>query len=215
MNKKYIIGVIVAAVVVVGGVATYVATHGDGDGSGTETANEVREDAKTAAAFNAVANSDVPFEATMTGKGEREYTATLRYDGKGNSSYSSNYGDGPVAMYLFGDEHISCFGTTCMRLPDSNGDGNVTNAKRTYSEADLNEFRNSATLKGEGVSCGDETCSVWDVKTEKFNGTFHLDSQGRMQKVEGEQDGNTWVIEYTYKPVEIERPTNVVDSPLM
>ncbi len=215
MNKKYIAGIIVA-VLVVGGVVTYITTKDNtSENNNTQTAQETQasQNNDSGAVFNAVANSNVPFEAKMTGQGEANYEATLQYDGQGNSSYSSDYGSGPVKMYMFGDEYISCFGDTCMRLPNSGSDS-VANTKRSYSEAELNEFRNSATLKQSGVACGNETCNVWDVKTDGFTGVFYLDSQGRMQKVEGTAGSNTWIIEYTYKPVEITRPANVVSSPL-
>lgn len=215
MNKKIIIGAIVTIVVVGGGIGAYVMSRNADNDANNGLNSQTTESMTSAATFSPVPNDSVSFEATLTGKAEREYTATLRYDGKGNSSYSSDYGDGAFTMYMFGDEYISCYGETCFRLPDSNGDGNASEATQTYSEEDVNTFRNAATLKQASVKCGDETCSVWDVKTKTFEGTFYLDSKQRMKKVEGAKDGTTWTMEYTYKPVTITRPANVTDSPMI
>lgn len=182
----------------------------------SQSATEQSASQDQVSVFDAVPNGETSFVATMTGSAEREFTAKLRYDGQGNSAYTVDYGtgDGEMTMYRFGNEHISCYGNGCFRLPDTDGDGNASDVKYDWNSDEVANFARSARYVGT-ADCGGETCNKWDVSNDEFSGSFYINSDRRIKRVEGRQGGVSWQMDYRYEPVTIERPENVIDSPLM
>lgn len=221
MSKKLNLVIATAVSVAVLGVVGYFVLQNNTDSNTmvntaeSDIAEQSTNQSGDTAVFDVLSTSDRSFEATMTGRAEREFTALMLYDGAGNSSYSADYGEGQFTMYRFGTEHISCYNSAgCFRLPDTDGDGNASEVKYDYSQDEINDFSKNATYHGT-AACGDENCSVWEVASDGFSGTFYIDSNKRIKKVESDRDGISWTIVFTYKSVTIERPANVIDSPLL
>ncbi len=140
---------------------------------------------------------------------------TLLYDGNDNSMYNGKSGEDEFSMYKLGDEYISCSAGACFRLPDGNaGTATISEDQYSFSDEDLISYRNNAEYQGT-AQCGDQTCDKWYVASDDFTGTFYVDPEKKIQKVEGQSDERTWMVEFDYKPVTITRPENVQDSPLI
>ena len=90
-----IIGLIIAGLLLVGGVV-YVINESDSTNNSGLTTNESSEQQSNSdsgeAEFNPVANSNEAFKATITGTSNgEEFSAVLEYDGEGNGRFSANF----------------------------------------------------------------------------------------------------------------------------
>lgn len=219
MNKNLAALLTAAGVlfVIAGGLWLWQSTQQASDESAqSQSATEQSAAQNQSSVFDALPTGDTSFVATMSGQAEREFAAELRYDGKGNSAYTVDYGggDGEMTMYRFGSEHISCYANGCFRLPDTDGDGNASEVKYDWNTDEVADFARSARYDGR-ADCGGDTCDKWNVSTDEFSGSFYLNDARQIKRVEGAQSGVSWRMDYRYEPVTIERPQNVIDSPLL
>ncbi len=207
MKKSIIIPVAVIAVFVLGG-GVFLAMNRDSDNKAVApvTSQDTQTQTETAAAFNPVAMTGVSYEATLTSqKDGKTFTATLKYDGKGNSEFSSQQNGKEVRIIMTKDAYYSCQGTTCYKMDTSKASGFDPNTYQ-YSADEISSLKQNAKYIGT-EACGAQTCEVWEVTQDNTNGKVYIDqSTKRIVKATGNYGGDSGELVFTYKPVTIEIP---------
>ncbi len=209
MKKSIIIALAVIAVVVLGGGA-YLAMNKDSNNKSAAPAvsQDTQTQSQTAAAFNPVAMTGVSYEAALTSqKDGKTFTASLKYDGKGNSEFSSQQSGKEIRIIMTKDAYYSCQGSTCYKMDTTNASGFDPNTYQ-YSADEINSLKQNAKYVGT-EACGAQTCEVWEVTQDTTNGKVYIDqSTKRIMKATGNYGGDSGELVFTYKPVTIEIPTN-------
>lgn len=216
MNKKVLIGIIILAVIVVGGVSAYFLTRSD-DARNSTSSNGQSVDQQDAAnngaqSFDPAATANVSFTAVLTGTSNGQtYTANLEHDGKGSSKYSGSNGNAPFEMYLINKEYITCTGGTCIKLNGSAASP-VNEDTYNFSQEDISNFRNSSTYLGK-ADCPAGTCDHWQSVKENETVDFYVASDNKISKASGKIGDTNFEIVFTYKDVVITAPANVQEFP--
>ena len=211
-----IIGLIIAGLLLVGGVV-YVINESDSTNNSGLTTNESSEQQSNSdsgeAEFNPVANSNEAFKATITGTSNgEEFSAVLEYDGEGNGRFSASSQDGETVFYYTQDGFISCQMDTCYRLP-TDGPTPFSIGEYTYTEEDFDDFKDNATYLGK-QDCPAGTCDVWQITEEGVETKIFLNSSDRrISQVIGALDGETTTIVYEFGDVNITIPENIEEIP--
>ena len=199
MDKRVVIIGVVVAVLATLGYVLY----------GTSGNNESKDTLANTNQFDPVSVEGIPFEAVQTSSSKPDYKMIMKSDGKGNTVSETASGETKMTFYNFKGDYISCAsGAKCMRLGAAGKTASQSDV--VYDQSKLDEFKKLAKSKGE-ANCGDQKCSVWSVDTKTFKGDFYLDSNRHFAKIIGTAGQDKWQIDYTYKPVTIERPTDVID----
>ncbi len=213
MKKFLIIG---GVVVIVLGAATggyLVFFLGDNDQQDATGQTETTENA-----FNPVATEGVPVVATVTTTQDGEtQTFVMEFDGNGNSQYEMDSDGQTIRFVTTKDAHYMCNDAQgCFRYPTSDAQqGAVDPGQYEYSQSDIDNFRANATHKGQ-QSCSTGTCDVWDVSNFQDSGTatvFIDTASKRIVKIESTFNGSTSTIEFDYRDVTIEIPTDAQELP--
>lgn len=216
MNKKVLIGIIILAVIVVGGVSAYFLTRSD-DAQNSKSSNSQNVDQQNMAnngaqSFDPAATENVSFTAVLTGTSNGQtYTANLEHDGKGSSKYSGSNGSAPFEMYLINKEYITCTGGTCIKLSSASASP-VNEGTYNFSQEDISNFRNSSTYLGK-ADCPAGTCDHWQSIKENETIDFYVASDNKISKANGKIGDTTFEIVFTYKDVVITPPANVQELP--
>ncbi len=214
MKKSIIIPVVVIAVLALGGGVFLAMNKSSENKSATPaTSQETQTQSETSTAFNPVAMTGVSYEATLTSqKDGKTFTAVLKYDGKGNSEFSSKQNDGEVRIVITKDAYYSCQGSTCYKMDSSNANA-FDPSTYQYSADEINSLKQNAKYVGT-EACGAQTCEVWEVTQDTTNGKVYIDqSTKRIMKATGNYGGDSGELIFTYKPVTIEVPTNAQTIP--
>ncbi len=206
MNKNVIIGIAAAVVLAGAGAGAYFYFQDEpANPKASNTSNN-----KTPV-FSPKATGDTSFEATYTAttKAGVVTVGTIQIDKNGNSKYTGTADNKEFASYQIDGDYISCTGGTCIQFSGSSDQEAVSSDEYAYSEEDYQAFRESAEYKGR-VSCGSESCELWEVPKNAFTTSFYINDAGMIKKLKGERaDGTTYEITYEYKDVTITRPENV------
>lgn len=212
MKKSIILPLAVVVVLaVVGGAAYFVTSKNDDKNaqktSTTSSASQPQADSAETA-FNPVAMTGVSYEATLTSqKDGKTFTATLKYDGKGNSEFSSEQNGKQIRIVMTKDAYYSCQGSTCYKMDSTNASGFDPNTYQ-YSADEINSLKQNAKYIGT-EACGTQTCEVWEVTQDTTNGKVYIDqSTKRIMKATGNYGGDSGELVFVYKPVTIEVPAN-------
>lgn len=217
MKKQAVVGLVVAAVVAVGG-GVYVITKNKEEKGATSTSGSTAntQEISHTEAFAPKVTANTSFEAKLSGSTAEgnAYVGTIAVDTKGNSKYSGEQDGKTFAMYTIDGSYIMCSDNTCYKLPSAqNGAQPVSSDQYEYNEDDYRRFSTSAVHKG-SVSCSSGTCEEWEITDNGQRITMLLDNQKRVNTVSGtSSNGTTYKIEYTYKDVTITAPTNVQTIP--
>ncbi len=216
MNKQ-LIGIIVAAIVLIGGAVAFWQFQNDEP----ELAQEATENGITqeeAAQLRLVAENmaGASYSATITGETpEGSLESVLEFDGEGNYSFSAEQEGQSIQFIVTGDAAYTCEGEQCFEFPRGEGDEmfSFDIDEFTYEEEDLTEFAERASFVGE-EECPAGTCDVWEIVDETETTRLYIDtsnnlvSQATGSGVEGE-----FTIVYDYRDVTITPPENVQPLP--
>lgn len=213
MKKVLIIGVVL--VMIVGAAGGYWFLLRDDEAA--TNANNTAQSTENTEQFNPVATTDVPMIATITTEADGEKNVmVMKFDGKGNSEYTTEQNGEEVRFVITEDTYYMCNMSGCFKYANTQEQAGATDpAQYEQSQEDIDKFRANATKKGT-ESCGTSTCEVWEVSNYSENGsaTFFVDtSSKRIVKIESAFNGSTSVIEYDYTDVTIEIPTTAEELP--
>lgn len=148
-----------------------------------------------------------PYEGVgiMTGAQGSKHDVVFKYDGKGNSMLSGDWGTGRWTVYIFGDEGIVCNDAGCRSAPATETD----TASFALSEEHFGGLSTGGEYRG-SEPCGQELCQVWEKVSDDRVLTLHLGENHWIRRITIVTDGVVFTdTEYTYGPVTIERPENV------
>ena len=203
MKKSYLIGAVVILLAASGAALWF-------SGSDDTTQNDTGTSQQTSGQrqFSPSPTDNASFEATMTGviAGDKSMDGTLLSDGKGNTKFSGMADGKSFSIYSFGTEYITCTDSTCISI---SGSPSVSPSLYSYSETDNSALQANANYKGK-QDCPAGTCDTWEVQRDGQTMQMFVSSDNKINKLSGTAaDGKTFAIVYDYKPVTIDRPTNV------
>lgn len=212
MSKRLIIGVIVAFVLIGGGV--FFATREDNNKtSNNSSANISTEQASDSAGFAPVSTEGLAFSADITLDGQTQ--ATIQSDGKGNISYSSTQNGQDSRVVYTPDTYYVCTGDSCFKYAiGTSSPVSFNPSDYQYTKDQLSGYQSNAVNKGR-QSCPAGTCDVWSVTNAGVTSNIFIDTNTkRINQVESSTDGKTTRIVYDYKTVVIDVPTNAQSLPI-
>ncbi len=216
MSRRMIVGIIVAVVLIGGGVA-YVATkdNEDSDKNNTNTSQTGSNSGSSTNTFNPASTEGLEFKATLTTTSTSGTTeATIEHDDKGNTQYTATTNGQQVKIIYTSDAYYMCTGDSCIKYPSSQSSNSGFNpSDYTYDQSKLSGYKNGAAYKGQ-KSCASGTCDVWSVSAGGFTSTIYVDSATkRITQVDSSIGGNSTKIVYDYSDVTITVPANTQTIP--
>jgi hypothetical protein len=216
MSKAVLIGIVAAAVIVVGGGAAYflINNSSNSDSDNDTTSSSMTSDASTGGtpSFSPQTTTGTSFVAKLNGTTDGEaVTATVLYDGKGNSKYTSTSAGATAEVYITEDSYITCQDGMCYEV-NSRASRSIDSDDYTYSAEKNKEFQDIATYVGKD-SCPAGTCNVWKVEQDGNTTMVYVGNDNRISKLTAESANSKFTYTYEYKPVTITVPTDVRTLP--
>ena len=221
MKKKLIVIGAVAVIVLAAGAVWYGMWRANSDAKESQnstqtTGQQSEKDSNDTddSVFPTISMTNEPYEitGTMTGARDTKHAYTMAHDGKGNSMFSGDWGEGRFTFYTFGNETISCTEQRgCQRFPASSESTPAPEtAEFMYDDAMMTAVRKDAKYLG-NQPCGNESCRAWEVVKDDTRRVFYF-KDNRFKRIEITKDSKFFSdANFTYKPVTITRPENVTD----
>lgn len=223
MNKTQKVILAVLVVVLLGAIGFFMLTMNDSDVDNArlnnEASTESSEDASFASSdeqktFEAIATTGESFVVQLEAEDTENdvpYSGTVSYDGQGNYLLDGQFKNDRLRFYQINDTFISCQNETCYSL--TTGENGVDASTYTYSQETIQEYSNYAKYVGRS-DCPAGTCDTWNVAKEgEIDATIYVADDGKISKAEGTSNSTSFVALFTYQPVTIQEPENVIESP--
>ena len=140
----------------------------------------------------------------------QDTTATMSYDGKGNSRYDFTKDGKHVTIYYATDYYYLCIGNDqCIKYPASQiANSGFDPSLYQYDTAKTNLLKAHATYIGH-APCPAGTCDVWTFDSGDAKTKICTDvNTGKLSLVEVTTADKVTKATYTYQPVNIYPPTN-------
>lgn len=203
MNRNLLIGLI-AAVVVGGGVAAYVATR-NGDDSANQNGNSAQNG--DTPQFSPVSTEGLDFVGTISGAGQ-EGEVTFEYDRDSQSfRYVASSNGQAIETITTPDAYYAMAGGRWIKYPTGTDSG-FDAENYQYDDGELASYQGNSAYQGT-ESCAAGTCHVWRTTTEASESTLLIDADtGYIIRVSTTVNGQTSSIDYEYKDVTITPPAD-------
>jgi len=218
MSKKLILGIVIAAVLIGGGIGFVIVSNEDGESDQSNQTNTTQQSAD-GTTFNPVATDGLEFAATLTTTTPENVsvTATIQYDtsSKAWQYTATNDGETLEAIYT-ADAYYIKSGETWLKLPLSQGAQTFNPDQYDYSGSTLSDLQAKVASQGT-AACPAGTCHVWKVEGYEGNSavTIYVDTAtNRISQVVAESAAGTSTIVYDYKDVTVTIPTEVSTVPI-
>lgn len=214
MNKT-IVTIGIAAIVVLGGAATWYFTRDDSGSTEKSSSNSQASNASASGdtsvpVFHPQPMDNVDYVATFKTTGKNGETGTGVYEHSANGDYKiSGSSQGQTyEMYSIAGGMISCSNGECIRIPGDIPAAPVNSDSIGYNKDDADSNPQVKPAGKEACSVG--MCDKWEVVDLSKNGKITYYTQGdRMYRMIAETDDGTMDGSYEYKKVSIQEPANV------
>jgi hypothetical protein len=220
MGRNQIIGLVVGAVIVVGGVAFAATQGGESDNSNSATTQTEGSTESDSTAFNPVNTMESDFVATFTisSNDSEEISSVVEYDADGKTWQTTTNADGQEVKALITDDAYYTYANDqWLKLPktEASSASGLNPEDYEVTADELTEFQNVLQYKGE-ASCPAGTCDLWEAENYQGNDmiSFYVNkSDNTINQIVTKTIAGTSTIVYEYKDVTIEVPTDVREVP--
>ena len=215
---------IILIIIALAGVAGYfVKKHNDDEKKKKAAAAAVTAQAvnnqKKANAFSALANSNIPYVATVKStSGDKTTTGTITSDGQGNTSYAYTVGTTTGTLIFTKDAYYACSSSSsCVKYPKSqSSSASFDPSTYQYDGSKLAELKNSANYKGQQAcpAPATGTCDVWSVTSNNVTSTIYVNaSTHKIARVTTASGTTQNEVTYDYKNATVTVPANATTAP--
>ena len=217
MKKKQIIIAVVVVLLIIGGIFIAKGSSSKDKSSTSKSSSSSNSNNKSDGGFNAIANTDQSFVATITSTiGDKSYVATMESDAKtGAVKYVSNaQGENMTFIYTKDTYYMCMSATKCYKYKLGEGSGATFDpSSYKYDSTKLDEYKSTSTSGGT-KACKAGTCDVWKVKAGNYESLILIDQRTkRVSEVQSTTAAGGSTIVYEYKDVSVEIPTTAEEVP--
>jgi len=217
MSKKVIIGIIIALVIIGGGVA-YLAinqTTTKDDKTGQTDSTDTADDSKTSV-FAPTTTSGKDFVATIEAEGADVPISTFEFDADSKAvRYKTTQQDESVESITTADAYYLKTPQGWVKYDTGTGkNSGVDPETYQYNKEKIAEVKSTSTYDGV-KKCGDETCKVWKISNDggSESAVYVSTKTNYVVKVVSTFGGKTSAISYDYKDVTVDVPTDAKELP--
>lgn len=213
MNSKAIIGLVVAGVVLVGGIFAFAGRSSDNtDTVASNDTQQTNDDSQEAVAANGLSNDNgFPAELSIVGSYVATITSRDTADPSNNADLELIYNnenlwqtsidssEGGITTIYTGDATYIEGPTGWTKFPVSDAGASGAIEGFTFSDSDIEEFRTKAIDAGT-ESCSLGTCRVWEItdNDDGSTGKIWVADDGRLARAIVSQGSTTTELEYDY-----------------
>ena len=211
MKKSLIVGIVVA-VLIGGGAVAYFAMKDDDGGNDDTTNTSQSQDNNGNPTFNPAATDNRDFVATIN-SGTEGSDSSFEYDVDSESfRYKASASGQSIETIITPDAYFTMANGEWIKYPTATGSG-VDPESYQYSTAELSAYEGTSSYVGQ-ESCSAGTCDVWRTSSAGAESALFIETgTGYIVKVETTVDDKTSSIEYDYKDVTINPPTDFQELP--